>query len=52
MINFLIGLCVGSFILEPLVINFVYFTNIDLFTDIILTHKNRNKLIEWSKKWE
>lgn len=50
MIKFLFGLCIGSFILDPLIINFIYFTNIDLFMDIILTNKNRNKLINHFKK--
>ena len=42
--QFLLGLMVGSIILEPLVINFIYFTNIGLFLDIILTKKNRFRL--------
>lgn len=50
MINFLFGVCIGTFILEPIVINFIYFTNIDLFMDIILTNKNRNKLINHFRK--
>lgn len=50
MINFLLGFCIGLFILEPIVINFIYFTNIDLFMDIILTNKNRNKLINHFRK--
>lgn len=42
--QFLLGLMFGSFILESLVINFIYFTNIVLFLDIILTKKNRFRL--------
>ena len=42
--EFLLGFIFGSFIFEPLIINFVYFTNIGLFLDIILTRKNRYKL--------
>lgn len=36
---FLLGLFSGTFLLEPLIINFIYFTNVDLFCDIILTKK-------------
>ena len=46
---FLIGIFVGSMVIEPIVINFIYFTNIDLFLDIILTKKNRKKLEEHFK---
>lgn len=49
MIKFLFGFCIGSFIFEPLIINFVYLSNIDLFIDIILTKTNRNKLIRYFK---
>lgn len=42
--EFLLGLVIGSMILEPLVINFIYFTNIGLFLDIILTEKNRFRI--------
>lgn len=42
--EFLLGLVVGSFILEPIIINFIYFSNVALFLDIILTEKNKNKL--------
>ncbi len=45
--NFLLGLLVGSFILEPLVINYIYFSNVALFNDIILSEKNRKKLEEY-----
>lgn len=44
LLYFLFGFIVGSFILEPLIINFIYFSNIALFRDIILTKKNRKKL--------
>lgn len=46
--------CFGAYILfvftEPLIINFIYFSNIDLFLNIILTKKNRNKLIDKIKR--
>lgn len=45
MFNFIVGLIFGVFILEPLVINYIYFSNIDLFIDIILTRKNEHKLV-------
>lgn len=45
MIYFILGLLVGSIILEPIIINFIYFSNVGLFLDIILTRKNRSKLI-------
>ena len=48
MLNFLLGFlfasCSVSFLFEPFIINFVYFSNIALFEDIILTEKNRQKL--------
>lgn len=44
MVNFLFGLCIGSFVLEPLLINFVYMSNPGLFNDIILTKKSSDKL--------
>ena len=47
MINFILGIVVGSFIFEPIIINFVYFTNIGLFLDIVLTRKNRFRLKKW-----
>lgn len=49
MFYFILGFIVGTFILEPIVINFIYFSNIDLFVDIILTRKNREKLKGWLK---
>lgn len=45
--SFLLGLLVGSFILEPLIINYIYFSNVALFNDIILFEKNRKKLEEY-----
>lgn len=44
---FIFGMFAGIFFLEPLVINFVYFTNLDLFNDLILTKKNSIKLKEY-----
>lgn len=45
--NIILGCVIGTFILEPIVINFIYFSNVELFNDIILTSKNRNKLKEF-----
>lgn len=42
--EFLIGFIVGSFIFEPIIINFIYFSNVALFVDLILTKKNEEKL--------
>lgn len=44
---FIFGMFAGCLFLEPLLINFVYFTNLDLFNDIILTKKNSIKLKEY-----
>ena len=44
MLLFLFGLITGTMLFEPIIINFVYFSNIALFEDIILTKKNKNKL--------
>lgn len=46
---FIFGMFAGFLFLEPLVINFVYFTNLDLFNDLILTKKNSIKLKEYYK---
>lgn len=46
---FIFGMFAGLLFLEPLVINFVYFTNLDLFNDLILTKKNSIKLKEYYK---
>ena len=50
MFMLILGFCLGTFIFEPIIINFVYFSNIALFTDIILTKKNRNKLKDYYKE--
>lgn len=42
-----LGAIVGAMFLEPLIVNFIYFTNLDLFNDIILTKKNSIKLKEY-----
>lgn len=44
MLYFMLGLIGGTIFFEPLIINFIYFSNIDLFMDIILTKKNKKKL--------
>lgn len=44
MIYFFLGLFFSLFFLEPFVINFIYFSNISLFRDIILSKKNRERL--------
>lgn len=49
MIIFIFGMVLGVFLLEPLIINFVYFSNLDLFNDLILTKKNSIKLKEYYK---
>lgn len=46
---FIFGMFAGVLFLEPLVINFVYFSNLDLFNDLILTKKNSIKLKEYYK---
>ena len=43
MVNFLLGFLLAT-CFEPFIINFIYFYNIALFEDIILTKKNRQKL--------
>lgn len=50
MFNFILGFCIGSFILEPLVINFIYMSNPALFNDIILTKKSSDKLRSFYEK--
>lgn len=45
----IIGAIVGCLLLEPLIINYIYFSNIHLFTDIILSKKNKEKLKEYYK---
>lgn len=44
MIYFIFGMVFGSMFFEFIIINFVYFTNVSLFCDIILTKKNKEKL--------
>ena len=44
---FIFGMFAGVLFLEPLFINFVYFSNLDLFNDLILTKKNSIKLKEY-----
>ena len=39
----LLGVCI-TIVFDLLALNFIYFANIDLFFDIMLTNKNRNKL--------
>lgn len=39
-----LGAFVGAMVLEPLIINFVYMSNVALFNDIILTKKSSEKL--------
>lgn len=46
----ILGIFIGSMFFEPLIINFIYFTNIGLFLDIILSKKNKYRLIEYIKK--
>lgn len=47
---FALGFIGGTFIFEPIIINFVYFSNISLFEDIILTKKNKRKLRDYYEK--
>lgn len=42
--GFLLGFVVGLFIFEPIIINFIYLSNVALFNDIILTKKSSDKL--------
>lgn len=44
---FIFGMFAGILFLEPLALNFVYFSNLDLFNDLILTKKNSIKLKEY-----
>ena len=46
MIYFIFGIFIGCMFLEPLIINVIYFSNVNLFLDIILWKKNVNKLKE------
>lgn len=47
MFGILIGFIFGAFVFEPLIINFVYLSNVSLFFDIILTKKNVEKIKEY-----
>lgn len=44
MIYFILGIFVGIGLFEPIIINFIYFSNVGLFIDLILTRKNEEKL--------
>lgn len=50
MIQFFIGLLIGSFVLESIVINVVYMSSPALFNDIILTEKSEKKLRSYYEK--
>ena len=50
--EFIVGFCVGCFIFEPIVINLIYFSNVDLFMDLILTKFNKKKLFMRVKELE
>ncbi len=50
LLGFFSGICLFMLI-EPLIVNLVYFTNIDLFLDIILTKKKKDKLIRHIKEF-
>lgn len=44
MLYFMLGLVSGTMFFEPIIINFVYMSNVALFNDIILTKKSSEKL--------
>ena len=46
---FVCGCFIGCMFFEPIIINLIYFKNLDLFFDIILWPKNRKKLISYVK---
>ena len=48
--DFILGILVGSAILEPFIINCIYFSNVALFHDIILSDKSRKKLRDFYEK--
>lgn len=50
MIQFFIGLLIGSFVLESIVINLVYMSNPALFNDLILTKKSQKILRSYYEK--
>ena len=43
MFTLFLGYCI---IFEPILINLIYMSNVDLFIDLILTEKNQDKLIK------
>lgn len=43
----IMGAIVGCLLLEPFIINYIYFSNIHFFNDVILTEKNSIKLKEY-----
>lgn len=48
--GFMFGLFVGMFVLDPIVINFIYLSNLDFFNDIILSKKNEERLRRYYEK--
>lgn len=50
MIQFVIGLTIGSFVFESIVINLIYMSNPVLFNDIFLTKKSEEKLRSYYEK--
>ncbi len=51
--KFIYGLLFGFpifMLFEPIIINCIYFTNLDLFNDFILTEKNRKKIRSYYEK--
>lgn len=44
MINFIGGLFIGTMLLEPIIINTIYMSNVKLFNDIMLNKKSSEKL--------
>lgn len=44
MLGFVLGCIFGTMFFEPIIINFIYFSNVSLFYDIILTKKNKKRL--------
>lgn len=48
--GFILGVLIGCVIAEPIVINWIYLSNVALFNDIILSEKNRQKLKEFYSK--
>ena len=50
--EFIAGMIVGTALFEPIIINIIYMKNPALFSDIILTEKNRRKLKEFFRRNE